>query len=438
VSESTVQRPAANEPEVILEAAPATASRLVGQLETARQLIDNGDPDAAWALCDKILSTPDLPVNTGVKAALLAKEIGREEIAEAVFAAAYDKITTILNRLRDPERAILPAAEALADMEHYDMAEALCLKARELAPDNLTVAVGYTAFLVYRERQVDALKVAEDYLDQAQSAFEGAIHFAMIFNHLAVPDAARHCLTKAEKACKTKTQKAKLEFFLASDGMAKTELDQHGMAVELFDQFAKDYDKQLEKLENNGPSMIFTALEDLQLPKKKNRRVLDAGCGTGLCAGFLRPYAKELHGVDLSVKMLEIAREKGGYDFLARTDLSQIVTYPEGKFDMIVCADVLDYFGALNTVLANLNQILTPGGWLLVTVEHESDTSIPRGYKLYPSGRHKHSDDYMVKTLAGAGFPKPKLLKHARLRNEFGLPILGTLIAVQKPALMFG
>lgn len=429
---------ASDEAEVILDVDEATTAKIVGKLETIRGLIDAGDTNAAMTLCDEVLTSPNLPVNAGVKLGLLIQEIGQTDIADVLFETTYAKIKAVIHRLKNPERALLPAAEALADLGYFDEAEILCRKAIAKAPDNLTVAVGYTAFLVYRERQADALKVAEDYLDQAQSAFEGAIHFAMIFNHLAVPDAARHCLKKAEKACKTKTQKAKLEFFLASDGMAKTELDQHGMAVELFDQFAKDYDKQLEKLENNGPSMIFTALEDLQLPKKKSRRVLDAGCGTGLCAGFLRPYAKELHGVDLSVKMLEIAREKGGYDFLARTDLSQIVTYPEGKFDMIVCADVLDYFGALNTVLANLNQILTPGGWLLVTVEHESDTSIPRGYKLYPSGRHKHSDDYMVKTLAGAGFPKPKLLKHARLRNEFGLPILGTLIAVQKPALMFG
>jgi hypothetical protein len=29
------------------------------------------------------------------------------------------------------------------------------------------------------------------------------------------------------------------------------------------------------------------------------------------------------------------------------------------------------------------------------------------------------------------------MLKHARLRNELGAPIFGTLVAVQKPALSF-
>jgi hypothetical protein len=43
----------------------------------------------------------------------------------------------------------------------------------------------------------------------------------------------------------------------------------------------------------------------------------------------------------------------------------------------------------------------------------------------------------MQQTLQAVGFSKPRLMKHARLRNEFGLPVLGTVFAVQKPALVF-
>jgi predicted TPR repeat methyltransferase len=71
------------------------------------------------------------------------------------------------------------------------------------------------------------------------------------------------------------------------------------------------------------------------------------------------------------------------------------------------------------------------------TVEHEADPSVATGFKLYPTGRHKHTNEYLIQTLAEAGFPKPKMLKHARLRNDLGAPIFGTLVAVQKPALSF-
>jgi predicted TPR repeat methyltransferase/thioredoxin-like negative regulator of GroEL len=438
VSGPKIDHSAAATSELILDAAPKATSSTVGQLEEARVLLDQDDHEGAWAICDHLIQMPDLPLNTAVKVALLAKEIGQTEIAEAIFSDAYTQITTNLDRIKDPEHAMLPAAEALADMGYYDDAEALCRKAIAQAPDNLTVAVGYVAFLVYRKRENEAVQVADTFHADAKPKFDIAFHFATIFDHLGGKAGARAFLERAETHCKTKTQRARLDFLSASVGLSKTDLDQHGMAVELFDGFAKDYDKQLTKLDNNGPSMVFTALEELQLPKNASRRILDAGCGTGLCAGFLRPYAKELFGVDLSVKMLEISREKGGYDFLARTDLSEIVTFPEGKFDMIVCADVLTYFGALNIVIGHFSKILAPGGWLLLTVENENDPKVPNGFKLYSSGRHKHTVDYMTKTLTGAGFSKPKLLKHARLRNELGAPIYGTLIAVQKPALLFG
>jgi predicted TPR repeat methyltransferase len=72
-----------------------------------------------------------------------------------------------------------------------------------------------------------------------------------------------------------------------------------------------------------------------------------------------------------------------------------------------------------------------------VTVEDEGDETVKTGFKLYPSGRYKHSDTYIEQTVREVGFPKPKLFKHARLRNEFGAPVLGTVFAVQKPALVF-
>ena len=45
---------------------------------------------------------------------------------------------------------------------------------------------------------------------------------------------------------------------------------------------------------------------------RRGERVLDAGCGTGLCGPLLRPYAKRLVGVDLSSGMLERARAAVG------------------------------------------------------------------------------------------------------------------------------
>ena len=435
MQEQQTTTPGSKAPEVLLEADPQVMSHVATRLEEARGLVENGQNDAAWDICEDLLRTPNLSVNSGAKIALVIRDLGKPDIAERIQSTIFDKIMAGMDRLRDPERALLPAAEALADLGHFDEAEKLSRRAFAAAPGNLTVAVGLAAFFMYRERTDEAVDVAREHILAWSDPFNSAIHFAMVFNHLGAKEAAKTCLELAKPHCKSKTQRAKLDYFLASNGMQVSGLDQHGMAVELFDEFAENYDQQLTKLENNGPNMVYSALEQLDIPKTQTRRVLDAGCGTGLCGGFLRPYAKELFGIDLSVKMLEVSRGKHLYDYLARTDLSVKATYPEGRFDMIVCADVFVYFGALNVVLKNLHDILSPGGWLLLTVEDENDPNLQSGFKLYPTGRYKHSVGYMTRTLAEAGFPKPKFLRHARLRNELAKPILGTVIAVQKPAL---
>ncbi len=46
------------------------------------------------------------------------------------------------------------------------------------------------------------------------------------------------------------------------------------------------------------------------LPIKKTDFVLDVGCGTGVISGLLGERVKEVLGIDLSPKMLEIAKKK--------------------------------------------------------------------------------------------------------------------------------
>jgi predicted TPR repeat methyltransferase len=205
---------------------------------------------------------------------------------------------------------------------------------------------------------------------------------------------------------------------------------QAAMTLDVFDAFAKDYDKTLEKLGNRGPEVIGRLLEAINLPRNKRLTVLDAGCGTGLCGAVLRPYAKRLHGVDLSNTMLAEAKKKRCYDALSRCDLGSTGTYPSGSFDLITSSDVLVYFGDLASVLANFASVLRPGGWLLLTVEEAAT-----GWNLAPSGRHKHSLTYLETAMHKAGFAKPKHIQTFDLRHEFGQPVRGLGLATQRLAL---
>ncbi|PIE60681.1 MAG: hypothetical protein CSA31_00895 [Desulfobulbus propionicus] len=79
---------------------------------------------------------------------------------------------------------------------------------------------------------------------------------------------------------------------------------------ELFDKYSQGFDKHLtENLGYQAPHILL-ALLDRFAPKKQYSRVLDLGCGTGLCGSLLRPLTERLTGVDLSPRMLMQAEEK--------------------------------------------------------------------------------------------------------------------------------
>jgi len=215
----------------------------------------------------------------------------------------------------------------------------------------------------------------------------------------------------------------------------KTAQAQAAMTVDLFDAFAETYDANLKSLFNRGPDIIGRLLEAIKLPRKRNLTVLDAGCGTGLCAPYLRPYARALHGVDLSAGMLEKCKAKGAYAELGRSDLANIGTLPNGPYDLIASSDVLVYFGNLAQVLTNFAQLLRPGGWLLITVEDVGTVAATQGWTLTPSGRHKHSEAYVRTALTTAGFGNPAVTLQDELRHESGVPVACLCFATQRIAL---
>ena len=63
-------------------------------------------------------------------------------------------------------------------------------------------------------------------------------------------------------------------------------------------------------LEYQLPQQLTRWLPELLGPADKQFQVLEGGCGTGLCAAALKPWASELTGVDISAAMLAKARNK--------------------------------------------------------------------------------------------------------------------------------
>lgn len=115
-----------------------------------------------------------------------------------------------------------------------------------------------------------------------------------------------------------------------------------------------------------GLQLIRGAVETA-LAGRSGLTILDAGCGTGMCGAFLRPFAARLVGIDLSAPMIDHARVKRVYDEIAVADLFDVFARHPAAFDVILAAAVLIHIGDTAAFLHGAASALQPGGILAVT-----------------------------------------------------------------------
>jgi predicted TPR repeat methyltransferase len=198
-----------------------------------------------------------------------------------------------------------------------------------------------------------------------------------------------------------------------------------------FDDFAASFDQSLARLGYRAPALVAEAVGEVALGSER-LDVLDAGCGTGLMGPLLRERAQTLTGVDLSPKMLERARETRHYDSLVEGELTAFLRDHHESYDLVVSADTLVYFGSLDEVARAAASCLRPGGHLAFTVERSEESDAPEGFRIHPHGRYSHTEPYLRRVLAGAGF-EVSILRPAELRKEAGKWVNGVVAAARRP-----
>lgn len=201
---------------------------------------------------------------------------------------------------------------------------------------------------------------------------------------------------------------------------------------DVFDGFADSFDEQLlNNLGYRAPEVLIDALAEVLPAAARQLDVLDAGCGTGLCAPLIREHARRLVGVDLSGGMVDKARARGGYDTLEVAELTAWLQAHPGQFDLVLSADTLVYFGELAPVLRASHAALRSDGWVgftLEAIEGDDDRA-----ELGSSGRYRHSRTYVERVLEAAGFTDPSI-RADTLRREAGKPVLGWVVRARRAA----
>lgn len=115
----------------------------------------------------------------------------------------------------------------------------------------------------------------------------------------------------------------------------------------------------------------WQTLKDL-LPDFKGKRVLDLGCGYGWhCLYAAEHGAASVVGVDLSEKMLEVARQKNTFDNITYLhDSIDEVNFEPNSFDVVISSLAIHYIADFGKLAKNIAGWLTTDGQLVFSVEH--------------------------------------------------------------------
>lgn len=139
--------------------------------------------------------------------------------------------------------------------------------------------------------------------------------------------------------------------------------------------------KKLRAGETNYNDLLEQPAMAKMLPDLTEKDVLDLGCGYGHnCIDFVNRGAKCVIGVDISEKMLNVAKsesadEKIEYININMTDISKLGK----KFDFIYSSLAFHYVEDFDAFAKEMYSVLNNGGRLLFSQEHPIITATVNG-----------------------------------------------------------
>jgi len=102
---------------------------------------------------------------------------------------------------------------------------------------------------------------------------------------------------------------------------------------------------------------------------KQNDTVLDFGCGTGTYSMAIADKVKSIHAIDISEKMLAIARQRVTDRDIGNIRFDQLEIFDTklqpASYSVVLAFNILHLQKNLDRTLARIKELLTPGGLLI-------------------------------------------------------------------------
>jgi len=314
-------------------------------------------------------------------------------------------------------------AGTLLEQERFTEAARYYKEFLVLEPDDIDAQQNLGISLMASEENSEAILIFEKILNANPEHIDALTNLGTCFlRERRYPEATKHF----EEVLKLQPDNKTVNYLLtalqkgeAPDGAPEE------YVTNLFDNYAKNYDQHLSKvLKYQVPALLVKELKKVADFNSVNADldILDLGCGTGLSGESLRPFAKHLVGVDLSPKMLRVAKAKNIYDELIAENINSVMAQFEKQFDLIVAADVLTYCGNLSQIFHDCARALRPSGLFAFSIEGDDEEP----FHLTQFARYTHHRSYIENLAKECGF---KIISRveANIREQEGQPVKGEL-----------
>lgn len=147
------------------------------------------------------------------------------------------------------------------------------------------------------------------------------------------------------------------------------------------DQSAKFWDKIAERYSKRPVADQAAYQKKLQVTLEYFRPdmdVLEIGCGTGSTAIAHAPFVKQIHAIDISSKMLEIAKGKADADNVENVTFEQSTIEQLGvagnSLDAVLGMSILHLLDDKEEAIAKVHEILKSGGIFITSTPCLGDT----------------------------------------------------------------
>ncbi len=138
-----------------------------------------------------------------------------------------------------------------------------------------------------------------------------------------------------------------------------------GMKATFWNKRSKKYDKNIKKHD----SLYEKTIDSTKSLLTNSDVVLDFACASGEMSLDIAPHVQQVHGIDLSVKMIELANQKARDRQVNNVNFNPIDAFDQSlvnnSFSAIIAFIIFHLLDVVPKVLARLNDLLAAGGLLI-------------------------------------------------------------------------